>query len=128
MAQARTARRYRDEIKHDRKKLAIVEAANYIRNARNECKKLRTPVGNPPRGLNKQNVIDAIRDCIEKARENAHRFQSESIDAVLKKAHDQALEYVSAQDDPLQCGIGDNMYETLDTLVRHLAELQDTEL
>lgn len=120
--QAYKAKSYRDEIQADRKKLILIELMSVAKSARDECKKIVTPVGKPMRGVDPQKVIHAIQGLSEKLQEYNHRISGDigcsSFSSNLKQ---RVAEYTNESDDSARHKIADQMYEELNSIIEFLA-------
>ncbi len=81
--QAYRAKKFRDEIVHDRVRRLLIDAVSITRQARSECQKIMTPVSRRVRGVDQQVVIDSIRACIENLQDNAHHFSSNQLNQAI---------------------------------------------
>ena len=75
--QAHRAKTYKEEIQSDRQKLILIELMPIAKNARDECKKIITPVSKPIRGVDSQKVINSIQALAEKLQEFSHRLKGD---------------------------------------------------
>lgn len=120
--QAYRARRYRDEILQDRRKMALVEAIGIARKARDECRKIVTPLGKPIRGVDQQQVVDSIRDCVDRLRDNAHKFQSPRVVGSVPKLERLVDDYTQARDEATRYKVADDMYKVLSNTIGSISE------
>lgn len=111
--QAYRARTFRDEILQDRRKMALVEAIGIARKAREECRKIVKPVGRAGRGVDPQQVVNTIRDCAERLRDNAHKFQSPRVGECVSKLEQLIETYARASEDEVRYTIAGDMYKAL---------------
>lgn len=125
--QAYRARRYRDEILLDRRKRLLIDVSGVARRAREECRKIVTPVGRPVRGVDQQHVINSIRDCLDRIKDNAHQFGT-ILDKALGEAEYQLGNYIQEQDESQRFSIGDMLYKALGVIIRIISEEIDREI
>lgn len=123
--QAARAKKYRDEVLQDRRRFALVEAIGLARNAREESRKIATPVGKPVRGVDPQAVINAIRDCLDRIREDGHKFQDPGVTAAVSEAQRYLVDYVREKDESRRHTVADGMYKSLQDLTARLSEAVD---
>lgn len=124
--QAYRARRYRDEILLDRRRRLLIDVSGVARRAREECRKIVTPVGQPVRGVDQQHVINSIRDCLDRIKDNAHQF--EVLDKALGEAEKQLDNYLQEQDESHRFAIGDMLYKALGVIIGIISEGMDREI
>lgn len=120
--QANKAKQYKDEIQQDRKKMVLVDVIGIARHARKECRKIITPVGKPARGVVPQDVINSIRDCIERIHDNIHKFHFSKLNETISKIENQLKNYINENDETQRYSIGDNLYISLGELNRKINE------
>jgi len=120
--QAYKAKTYRDEILRDRRKMALVETIGTARKARDECRKIVTPVGKPVRGLDQQQVFNAIRDCVDRLRDNAHKFQSIRLTGCVTTLEQLLGSYAQTTDEAARYKIADELYKALSDTIGAISE------
>lgn len=120
--QAYKAKSYRDEIQSDRQKLVLIELMPIAKSARDECRKITTPVNKPMRGVDPQKVIHEIRTLAEKLQEFSHRLTGnfEQKDLVISLQED-ISKYTNEADQDSRNKIADGMYSTLNSIIESLA-------
>jgi hypothetical protein len=120
--QAYKAKSYRDEIQADRQKLILIELMPVAKSARDECRKIITPVSKPMRGADPQKIIHAIQIFSEKLQEYNHRISGDvkcsTFSANLRK---RISEYTNETDETVRHKIADHMYEELNSVIEFLA-------
>lgn len=126
--QARKAKKYRDEIIQDRTKILLIDTIGIARKARDECRKIITQVGKPVRGVDQQEVINTIRDCLEKVMDNSHKFELEDISESIKSLDDNIAHYSREADKSKRFQLGDNIYVDLGEIIRQLSQEIDNKL
>lgn len=120
--QACRAKSYSDEIQADRKKLVLIELMPIAKSARDECKKIVTPVAKPMRGVNPQNVIHVIQNLSEKLQEYNHRISGDTEFSVLSTNLKQRIsDYTNEQDLGGRYKVADQMYEDINSVIESLA-------
>lgn len=120
--QAYKAKSYRDEIQADRKKLILIELMPVAKSARDECRKLVTPVSKPMRGVDPQKVIYSIQGLSEKLQEFNHRISGDIECSLFSLNLKQRItEYTNESDDGARHKIADQMYEELNSIIEFLA-------
>lgn len=125
--QAYKAKSYRDEIQADRKKLILIELMPIAKSARDECKKITTPVGKPMRGVDHQKVISSIQELAEKLQEHSHRLKGNfrEKEAVIKlQTH--ITNYTNDADQDSRNKIADKIYGELNSIIESLASSIDS--
>lgn len=120
--QAYRAKTYRDEILQDRRKMALVETIGTARKARDECRKIVTPVGKPVRGLDQQQVVNAIRDCVDRLRDNAHKFRSTKLTGCVTTLESLLANYAQTADEVARYKVADDMYKALTGAIGAISE------
>jgi hypothetical protein len=126
--QAYRAKTFRDEVSRDRTRLMLIDAVGVARGARAECQKIMTPVGRRLRGVNEQGVIDAIRACVERIKDNAHRVSCEELNRLTAALEARALTYTSTSGEKERGEVGDAMYSDLNRVIELLSRRLDEEL
>lgn len=126
--QAGRARKYRDEILRDRLRFVLIELIGIARKAREECRKLVTPVGKPVRGVDPQHVVNVIRDCVERIKDNAHKFNATDLTVSLTEVEQRLKTYVREQDPSARFAIGDTLYTSLSSVISRISEELDREM
>ena len=120
--QAYKAKSYRDEIQADRQKLVLIELMPIAKSARDECRKITTPVNKPMRGVDPQKVIHEIQGLAEKLQEYSHRltgnFEQKDLLVDLQRA---VSEYKNESDQDSRYRIADKMYSTLNSIIESLS-------
>lgn len=120
--QAYKAKSYRDEIQADRRKLILIELMPIAKNARDECKKIVTPVARPMRGVDPQKVIHVIQGLSDKLQEYNHRISEETeCGAFSENLKRRISEYVNESDETCRQKIADKMHEDLNSIIEFLA-------
>jgi len=125
--QAYKAKSYRDEIQADRQKLILIELMPIAKSARDECKKITTPVHKPMRGVDPQKVIHSIQDLAEKLQEYSHRLkggfaQKEAVSSL----QGYITKYTNETDVEVRNKIADKMYSELNSIIESLATSIDS--
>lgn len=125
--QAYKAKTYRNEIQSDRQKLILIELMPVAKSARDECKKITTPVGRPMRGVDHQKVIHAIQGLAEKLQEYSHRLKGDfkEKDSVVK-LQGFIADYTNEADSESRNKIADNIYSELNSIIESLATSIDS--
>lgn len=123
--QARKAKRYRDEILADRVRMALIEMSGSLKAARDECKKIKTPVGKPMRGIDTSKVIGLIQACAEKLRENGHRLGISGIEASAANLEVHLSSFTANPDLAFRQKKADEIYDCLNELVAQVARQID---
>lgn len=123
--QAYKAKTYRDEILADRVRLALIDMLSSAKHAREECKKITTPVSKPMRGVDPERVISAIQSCAEKLKENGHRFGVAEIEVMSSSLETHITEYKAASDGTARALLADKTYKSLNELVAHISRRID---
>lgn len=119
--QARKAKKYRDEILRDRTKILLIDTIGVAKKAREECRKIITPVGKPVRGVNQQEVINSIRDCLDKLKDNTHKFEKTNIASTITSLDSSIANYINEIDNVNRFSEGDRIYEALGEIIREIA-------
>ena len=125
--QAYKAKSYRDEIQADRQKLILIELMPIAKSARDECKKITTPVKKPMRGVDPQKVIHAIQGLAEKLQEYGHRLKGEFAQketVTILQSH--IANYTNEADLDSRNKIADQMYSELNSIIESLATSIDS--
>jgi len=126
--QAMKARGYKDEILHDRLKILLIELMGIAKRARDECKKIITPVGKPPRGVDQQIVINCIRDCLDKLKDNSHKFSLQTLQQIIVKIEKRIDLYASESDAKKKYSHADQIYKYLGDTISFLNQTIDSEI
>lgn len=126
MWQSYKAKSYRDEIVVDRSRIALIDVLGDLRAARDECKKIMTPVGGKAmRGVDPSQVIRSIQACAEKLNENEHRLSSADIKELLKGLSEYLTIFAANQDALNRQKTADEIYACLNQLVAQVARQID---
>jgi len=126
--QAIKARNYKDEILHDRLKMLLVDAMGIAKKARVECRKIITPVGKPARGVDQQQVINSIRECLEKIKDNEHKFSVGTLPLSIKLTEIHIDQYAKESEDGKRYTIGNKIYEKLGEIISCLSREIDRQI
>ena len=124
--QATRAKKYRDEIGHDRLKIILIEISRVATNAREECRKIVTPVGKSIRGVDPQVVVNSIRDCIDRIKDNEHRFKTKEFRSNIAAIEQQLEKYINEKEESGRYAIGDLLYKMLSDIVSSVSEQIDS--
>lgn len=119
--QAHKAKSYRDEILRDRTKILLIDAIGVARKAREECRKIMTPVGKPVRGIDQQQVVNTIRDCVDKLKDNQHKFEQPKLRMFIESLEHEISNYTSQTEESKRFGIGDEIYKILGEIIGNLS-------
>lgn len=116
--QAYKAKSYRDEIQSDRQKLILIELMPIAKKARDECKKITTPVNKPMRGVDSQKIVHEIRGLAEKLQEYSHRLSGEFEQKDIVEALKQNItEYIDEKNQSARYKIADKIYSSLNSII-----------
>jgi hypothetical protein len=120
--QAHRAKSYKEEILADRQKLVLIEIMPIAKSARDEIKKITTPVGKPMRGVDPQKVIHSVQDLAERLQEHSHRLkgnfrEKKSVISLQGYIEDYKAEQVLEE----RYRIADLIYTELNKIVESLA-------
>ena len=126
--QAVKARKYRDEILRDRLKIVLIEVVGIAKKARAESRKIITPIGKPVRGVDQQQVINSIRDCLEKVKDNNHRFSVDGFPQSINQIEGFIDEFAKEPDESKRYKIGDQIYKNLGDVISCLIEEIDCQV
>ncbi len=125
--QAYKAKSYKDEIQADRQKLILIELMPIAKNARDECKKITTPVGKPMRGVDPQKVIHSIQSLAEKLQEYSHRLKGDFREKEsVVKLQELITNYKKNVDSEERHKIADSIYSELNSIIESLATSIDS--
>lgn len=120
--QAYKAKSYRDEIQSDRQKLILIELMPIAKSARDECRKITTPVNKPMRGVDPQKVIHEIQALAEKLQEFSHRLTGEfEQNGLVTSLQKDISSYKNVVDQDFRNKIADCMYARLNLIIESLA-------
>jgi len=126
--QSYKAKTYKDEIKADRASLALYELIPKGLSAKDECKKIKTPLnlGKVVRGLDYDAVIDSIETFHEALEVNQHRIGNpESLLLDMSKLKEYLTKYRQASEASVRFSIADTLYGHLNSINIELAKLRD---
>lgn len=123
--QAHRAKRYRDEILADRVRMALIEMSGSLKAARDECKKIMTPVSKPMRGVDAAKVIGLIQSCAEKLKENGHRLGITGVEVLAATLEGHLGAFTANPDLAFRQKKADEIYECLNELVAQVARQID---
>jgi len=126
--QALKVKKYRDEILHDRLKILLFEVMGIAKKAREECRKIVTPVGKPVRGVDYQSVVNSIRDCIDKIRDNNHKFSVEELSQNISQVDKLINQYAKESEESQRHTLGDQMYKCIGDIISCLTEEIDRQV
>jgi hypothetical protein len=126
--QALRVKKYRDEILHDRLKILLFEVMGIAKKAREECRKIITPVGNHVRGVNQQIVVNSIRDCLEKIEDNSHKFSVDGLSEIMSQVDALIGKYTKETDESQRYSLGDQIYKLLGRIISCLTEEIDLQV
>jgi hypothetical protein len=115
--QALKVRKYRDEILQDRTKMLLVDIIGLAKKTRDECRKIITPAGKPIRGVDQQQVINLIRDCLDRIKDNTHKFETTSIDPIISQMDSYIYFYVREENEIERYKYGDKIYTSLGDII-----------
>jgi hypothetical protein len=120
--QAHKAKTYKEEIQADRQKLILIEIMPIAKSARDECKKIVTPVNKPMRGVDPNKVINSIQELAEKLQEHSHRLKGDfrEKESVIKlQAFISKYKNESVADE--RSKVADSIYSELNAIVESLS-------
>lgn len=126
--QSYKAKTYKDEIKADRANLALYELIPKGLHARDECKKIKTPLdpARMPRGVSSEAVINTIEEFYEILQVNQHRLSnSTEISNAMSKLKDDLGQYRRQTAINWRFSIADRIYNHLNSINTELAKLRD---
>jgi hypothetical protein len=126
--QACKARKYRDEILQDRKKILLIDLTGIIQEAKKECLKIATPVNKPARGVDQQHVINTIRNCLDKIKNNTHKFRYSSIGKIISSTEGLVNDYVNEKDGAKRSAIADRMLSSMGNISSIISQEIDREI
>ena len=122
------ARKYKDEILHDRLKMLLIDVMGIAKKARDECRKIITPIGKAIRGVDQQQVIDSIRECLEKIKDNNHKFSVETLPKSILQIEKHIAQYAKESEDKKRYAIGDQIHENLREIISCLSKEIDRQV
>ena len=93
-----------------------------------ECKKIITPIGKPPRGVNQQQVINSIRECLDKIKDDEHKFSVETLPQSISQIEKHIDQYATESDDGKRHTIGDQIYKSLGEIISCLSKEVDRQI
>ena len=126
--QAWRAKRYRDEIQTQRTKQLLIELLSLGKRARSDCQKIGSQVSTQTRGVDRQAVLDVVREFSEKFSDNSHRFESEEISGTITTLGQQMISYTSTTDEPKRRETADQMYDAVSCLIADITRRLDAKL
>ena len=127
--QAHKAKTYKDEITSDRQKLILIELLPVVKQARDDCKKITTPVNERMRGVSPEKVIASIQTCAEKIQEYSHRLSgSELSESSVEDVQSKISNYKNEFDEPARYKIADDLYNILNAIIQSLATSIDQKI
>ncbi|NOH22553.1 hypothetical protein [Vibrio europaeus] len=127
--QAYKAKTYRDEIASDRQKLILIELLPVVKHARDECKKIITPVNGQMRGVSVEKVIGSIQDCAEKIQEYSHRLSDTTLSSSAVSDIQSKISSYKTEVDPRQRHIiADTLYGDLNSVIQSLSTTIDQKI
>lgn len=115
--QALKIRKYRDEILYDRTKILLVDIIGIAKKTRDECRKIMTPVGKPIRGVDQQQVINSIRDCLDRIKDNSHKFATTSLSQIILQMENHMYFFVKEENEAERYKYGDKIYQSLGDII-----------
>lgn len=120
--QAYKAKTYKEEIQADRQKLILIELMPIAKSARDECKKIITPVNKPMRGVDSNRVITSIQELAEKLQEHSHRLKGSFKEkAAVNNLQLLISNYKNENAADERNRIADSIYSELNSIVESLA-------
>lgn len=120
--QAYKAKSYRDEIQSDRQKLILIELMPIAKKARDECKKITTPVHKPMRGVDSQKIVHEVQGLAEKLQEYSHRLSGEfGQKDIVEALKGNITEYIAENNQSARYKIADKMYSSLNSIIESLS-------
>lgn len=122
------AGKYKDEILHDRVKMLLVDVMGIAKKARDECKKIITPIGKPPRGVDQQQVINSIRECLDKIKDDKHKFSVKTLPQNISQIEKYIDQYATESDDEKRHTVGDQIYKSLGEIISCLSKEVDRQI
>ena len=127
--QARKARKYKDELLRDRKKMLLIDVFGLARRARDECGKM-LPTGSKRarRGVDSQQAISSIRECLDRIKDNEHKLTDPKLDAAIAATQHELQEYVRDNDESRRFAVAQKMYNSLSEIIRNISKGIDSEL
>ncbi len=126
--QAVKARNYKNEIFHDRLKIFLVDVIGIAKKAREECKKIITPVGKPIRGIDQQKVINSIRECLEIIKDNNHKLPVNTLGNSIIEIDYCIDHYAKEFEDKKRYALGDDIYKYLGDIISCLSKEIDHQI
>ncbi len=120
--QAYKAKTYKEEIQADRQKLILIELMPIAKSARDECKKIITPVNKPMRGVDSNKVITSIQELAEKLQEHSHRLKGDFREkAAVTNLQAFVSKYKNESVADERNKVADSIYSELNAIVESLA-------
>ena len=127
--QAYKAKTYRDEIQIDRHRLALVELLPIAKSAREECRKIITPVNEPMRGVDPAIVISKIQTLSEKISENSHRINRDAYRKITQVKIDQLInQYKAKESESERFKIADSLYTEIGKIIQIMSSRFDASI
>ena len=126
--QVRKAKRYRDEIKKDRKKILLFDFHSHIQEAKKECLKISTPVNKAVRGVDQQQVINTIRNCLDLIKDNVHKFENDKLSECISTIQNLIGEYIKEKEDEKRSSIADEIRLSLGEISSLISQEIDREI
>lgn len=126
--QAYRAKNYRDEIQAQRTKQLLIELLSLGNRARSDCRKIGTQISAQTRGVDRQAVLDVLREFSEKFRDNSHRFESDEISATIATLGQHITNYASTDEESKRRETADKMYDDVSCLIADITRRLDSKL
>ncbi|QDV68010.1 hypothetical protein Poly24_17160 [Rosistilla carotiformis] len=126
--QAYSAKNYRDEIQTQRTKQLLIELLSLGNRARSDCRKIGTQISAQARGVDRQAVLDVLREFSEKFRDNLHRFKSDEISKTIVVLLQHITKYASTEEESKRRETADEMYDNVSFLIADITRRLDSKL
>lgn len=120
--QVQRVKKIRNEVLGDRFKIQLVEVRGKAYRAREECQKLTTKVGVAIRGVNPQNVIDVIRECLDSIKDHNHKFDDSDLKTTILTAEKHLKAYIAESEDAKRPSIADKMNHSISEIISSISK------